>query len=36
MLKRAKRWVPYRSVAAWYMWRACDLAAVKTPSSIVE
>jgi DNA-3-methyladenine glycosylase II len=27
LLKRAKRWVPYRSVASWYMWRACDLAA---------
>jgi len=33
MLKRAKRWAPYRSVAAWYMWRACDLdaAARKLP-----
>ena len=27
MLKRAKRWQPYRSLAAWYMWRACDLDA---------
>jgi DNA-3-methyladenine glycosylase II len=27
MIKRARRWAPYRSVAAWYMWRACDLAA---------
>lgn len=27
MLRRAKRWSPYRSVAAWYMWRACDLEA---------
>jgi len=26
MLRRTKRWAPYRSVAAWYMWRACDLA----------
>jgi DNA-3-methyladenine glycosylase II len=25
MLRRAKKWAPYRSVAAWYMWRACDL-----------
>jgi DNA-3-methyladenine glycosylase II len=25
MLKRAKKWSPYRSVASWYMWRACDL-----------
>jgi DNA-3-methyladenine glycosylase II len=27
MLKRAKRWAPFRSVAAWYLWRACDLDA---------
>ena len=27
ILKRAKRWAPYRSVASWYMWRACDLDA---------
>ncbi|MGA9672975.1 MAG: DNA-3-methyladenine glycosylase 2 family protein [Terracidiphilus sp.] len=26
MLKRAKKWAPYRSVASWYLWRACDLA----------
>ncbi len=26
MLRRARRWSPYRSVAAWYLWRACDLA----------
>lgn len=25
MLRRAKRWAPYRSVASWYMWRACDV-----------
>ncbi len=25
--KRGRRWAPYRSVASWYMWRACDLAA---------
>jgi len=25
MLKRGKRWAPYRSVASWYLWRACDL-----------
>ncbi|MDE1163305.1 MAG: DNA-3-methyladenine glycosylase [Acidobacteriaceae bacterium] len=29
MAKRAKRWQPWRSVASWYMWRACDLAAGK-------
>ncbi len=25
LLKRGRRWAPYRSVAAWYLWRACDL-----------
>lgn len=25
--KRARRWQPWRSVASWYLWRACDLAA---------
>ena len=27
MEHRAKRWRPWRSVASWYLWRACDLAA---------
>jgi DNA-3-methyladenine glycosylase II len=27
MEKRAKKWVPWRSIASWYLWRACDLAA---------
>lgn len=32
MEKRAKKWAPWRSVASWYMWRACDLAnATLTP-----
>jgi len=26
MLKRGARWAPWRSVATWYLWRACDLA----------
>ncbi len=26
MHRRAKKWTPWRSVASWYMWRACDLA----------
>lgn len=26
MRKRARRWEPWRSIASWYMWRACDLA----------
>lgn len=24
--KRGRRWAPYRTVASWYLWRACDLA----------
>jgi DNA-3-methyladenine glycosylase II len=31
MHRRAKRWAPYRSIASWYLWRACDLAAKKIP-----
>jgi DNA-3-methyladenine glycosylase II len=31
MERRAKKWAPWRSVASWYMWRACDLAAKKPP-----
>jgi 3-methyladenine DNA glycosylase/8-oxoguanine DNA glycosylase len=27
ILKRGERWKPYRSVASWYLWRACDLEA---------
>lgn len=26
MERRAQRWDPWRSVASWYLWRACDLA----------
>ena len=26
VFKRGERWRPFRSVASWYMWRACDLA----------
>lgn len=29
--KRGERWRPFRSVASWYMWRACDL--VKSSSA---
>lgn len=25
VFRRARRWAPYRSVASWYMWRACHL-----------
>ena len=31
MERRAKRWQPWRSVASWYLWRACDLAAGTSP-----
>ena len=29
MRRRAKKWQPWCSVASWYLWRACDLAAGK-------
>lgn len=29
MERRAVRWQPWQSVASWYLWRACDLAAIK-------
>jgi DNA-3-methyladenine glycosylase II len=32
LLKRGKRWAPFRSVAAWYLWRACDLARSAAPT----
>jgi DNA-3-methyladenine glycosylase II len=28
MERRAKRWRPWRSVASWYLWRACELPPV--------
>jgi DNA-3-methyladenine glycosylase II len=31
MLRRGERWRPWRSVASWYMWRACDLAGKPSP-----
>jgi len=34
MLKRGKRWTPFRSVASWYLWRACDLARNLTPAGL--
>jgi DNA-3-methyladenine glycosylase II len=33
MEARAKRWQPWRSVASWYLWRACDLATGKKPAA---
>jgi DNA-3-methyladenine glycosylase II len=32
LLKRGKRWTPFRSVASWYLWRACDLAKGTAPT----
>lgn len=32
MLRRAKKWGPWRSIASWYLWRACDLANIDTQS----
>jgi DNA-3-methyladenine glycosylase II len=29
MVRRAEAWRPWRSVASWYLWRACDLHARK-------
>jgi DNA-3-methyladenine glycosylase II len=31
MEKRAKKWHPWCSIASWYLWRACDLAANRLP-----
>jgi DNA-3-methyladenine glycosylase II len=31
MLRRGQRWKPWRSIASWYMWRACDLAGKASP-----
>jgi DNA-3-methyladenine glycosylase II len=33
MERRARKWTPWRSVASWYLWRACDLAAGKPVQS---
>src|SRR5579863_4227294 len=32
LLRRGKRWAPYRSIASWYLWRACDLARKTAPT----
>ncbi len=32
MHRRARKWAPWRSVASWYLWRACDLASGKIAS----
>ena len=33
LFRRGERWRPYRSVASWYMWRACDLARKSVPAA---
>ena len=32
LLRRGKKWTPFRSVASWYLWRACDLAKAPAPA----
>jgi DNA-3-methyladenine glycosylase II len=32
VFRRGMRWAPYRSVASWYLWRACDLAKGAEPA----
>ncbi len=33
MEKRGAKWAPWRSLASWYLWRACDLANPKPAKS---
>jgi len=33
LLRRGKKWTPFRSVASWYLWRACDLAKGKASAA---
>jgi DNA-3-methyladenine glycosylase II len=33
LFKRGQRWAPFRSVASWYLWRACDLAKGTPPEA---
>jgi DNA-3-methyladenine glycosylase II len=32
VFRRGQRWAPFRSVASWYLWRACDLARGTPPA----
>jgi DNA-3-methyladenine glycosylase II len=36
VFKRGLRWKPFRSVASWYLWRACDLAKIVTPATSTQ
>ncbi len=33
VFRRGLRWAPFRTVASWYLWRACDLAKATPPAS---
>jgi len=33
VFKRGLRWAPFRSVASWYLWRACDLTKEPPPAA---
>ena len=35
LLRRGRRWKPWRSVASWYLWRACDLARADSKASSI-
>lgn len=35
LLKHGERWRPYRSVAAWYLWRAADLEKTNKKQSLI-
>lgn len=32
LFRRGRKWAPFRSVASWYLWRACDLAKGTPPA----
>src|ERR1700722_16736897 len=32
LFRRGQKWRPFRSVASWYLWRACDLARPTPPA----
>src|SRR5271156_1442216 len=34
MQRRAARWKPWRSVASWYLWRACELPPAQPPEKL--
>jgi DNA-3-methyladenine glycosylase II len=35
ILKHARRWQPWRSVASWYLWRSLDFSGRKKPASTI-